>query len=150
MRSPRNGPSMSGSGAEVVERLVLDSSAYSLFRSGHQRALDVIAGAITVVMPAIVIGELEAAFEMGSRARENRSVLHAFVSEPFVTVAETTRAVAQRYGRVFGALRRAGTPIPTNDIWIAATTLELDGHLLTFDGDFRHVADLPATILSVD
>jgi hypothetical protein len=48
--------------------------------------------------------------------------------------------VARRYGRLFADLRRAGTPIPINDIWIAATTLDCGGHLLTFDGDFKVIA----------
>jgi tRNA(fMet)-specific endonuclease VapC len=59
--------------------------------------------------------------------------------------------VAIRYGRFFADLRRAGTPIPTNDLWIAATALDSGAHLLTFDGDFERIAALDCTILlSVD
>jgi tRNA(fMet)-specific endonuclease VapC len=106
-----------------------------------------ISTAPVVVVPTVVVGELVAAFESGSRARENHLTLGEFLDEPFVITADVTRAVSTRYGRVFAALRRAGTPIPVNDIWVAATTLALDGHLLTFDGDFRHVRGLQATIL---
>lgn len=138
---------MSDFGAEGVDRLVLDTSAYWHLRVGDERTLDMVASARSVVLPVVVLGELEAAFRMGSRERENRVALREFSSEEFVTVADTTRPVAVRYGEVFAQLRRAGTPIPVHDIWIAATTLEVGGHLLTFDHDFRHVADLAVTIL---
>jgi len=139
---------MGDSGADIIERLVLDTSAYSHFRAGHPLALDAIASAVAVVIPVTVLGELVAALEMGSRTRENRSVLREFLAEPFVTVVDTTRSVAERYGRLFADLRGAGTPIPANDIWIAATALVVEGHLLTFDADFRHVKGLSATILA--
>jgi tRNA(fMet)-specific endonuclease VapC len=53
--------------------------------------------------------------------------------------------LSARYGEVFSQLKRAGTPIPTNDIWIAAVTLECGAHLLSFDEDFSHVAGLSWT-----
>lgn len=139
---------MTRSGAEVSGRLVLDTSAYSHFRAGDERVLDLIAAAEVVLLPTIVLGELEAAFALGRRERENRELLAAFLAEPFVSILPVTPAVARRYGRVFADLRRAGTPIPTNDIWIAATTLDCGGHLLTFDGDFDAVAALDHTVLT--
>jgi predicted nucleic acid-binding protein len=63
-------------------------------------------------------------------------------------VAPVTVEVARRYGEVFATLRRNGTPIPANGIWIAATTLEVGGHLLTFDHDFATIAGLPHDVLS--
>jgi tRNA(fMet)-specific endonuclease VapC len=44
-------------------------------------------------------------------------------------------------------LRQAGTPIPTNDVWIAATTAGTDGRLVTFDRDFTRVPDLRYLLL---
>ena len=49
-------------------------------------------------------------------------------------------------GELFVALRRAGTPIPVNDIWIAAATIDAGAHLLTFDSDFDRIAQLDRTI----
>lgn len=138
---------MSASGAEVVERLVLDTSAYSRFRTGHAAMGDMIARAPVVLIPVVVLGELEAAFEIGSRTVENRLSLAEFLAEPFVAVYDVTRAVARRYGEVFSRLRRAGTPVATNDIWIAATTIDSGGHLITFDSDFGRIEGLSRTIL---
>jgi tRNA(fMet)-specific endonuclease VapC len=138
---------MNRSGVRPVQRLILDTSAYSHFRAGDERVLDWIAAAETVVLPAIVLGELEAAFALGRRERENRMLLTEFLAELFVTTLPVTPMVARRYGLLFAGLRRAGTPIPVNDLWIAATTLDCGGHLLTFDGDFKVVASLDCTLL---
>lgn len=139
---------MSPSGAEFTGRLVLDTSAYSHFRAGDERVLAFIAFAEIVFLPTIVLGELEAAFLLGRREQENRILLAEFLAEPFVSILPVTSAVAHHYGRILTELRRAGTPIPINDIWIAATSLDCGGHLLTFDGDFERVAALDCTVLT--
>jgi len=138
---------MTGSGDDVFDRLVLDTSAYSHFRAGHPQVLDQLAEAAAVVVPVTVLGELEAAFQLGRRARENRLTLAEFLREPFVTVWPTTTAVARHYGRLFAELKRAGTPIPVNDVWIAAACLDCVGRLVTFDGDFTRIPGLDYTLL---
>ena len=137
----------SGSDAERVPRLMLDTSAYSRFRSGDTRVRDLIADADLVMVPAPVIGELHGAFELGSRARENRVALGELLAEPFVQFIPVTETVARHYGRAFASLRRAGTPIPANDIWIAACALDQGACLVTFDHDFERVPGLDRLIL---
>ncbi len=135
-------------GAEAVSRLVLDTSAYSHMRAGHDAVLDFIARAEVVILTATVLGELAAAFEHGGRTRENKTVLAQFLDEPFVASQPVTEDVARHYGRIHARLRRAGTPIPINDVWIAAATVDCGGHLLTFDREFARVEGLDATILT--
>ena len=130
---------MPTSGAERVSRLVLDTSAYSHFRRGHAGVIDALARAERVLIPMTVLGELEAAFELGSRARDNRRVLDDFLAEPFVDLLDITASVARHYGRVFSTLTRACAPLPVNDVWIAAATLDCGGTLLTFDRDFDRI-----------
>jgi predicted nucleic acid-binding protein len=139
---------MPTSGVDPIRRVVLDTSAYSHFRAGHGTVLDLLAAADAILLPVTVLGELEAGFEMGRRARENRTTLARFLQEPFVTVLPTTPDVARRYGQTFARLRQAGTPIPTNDIWIAAATLDAGGRLLTFDAHFQQVAGLECVLLA--
>jgi tRNA(fMet)-specific endonuclease VapC len=139
---------MTPSGAEQIARLVLDTSAYSNFRAGHQGAHDLIAAAEAVLIPTIVIGELEAGFQFGRRERENRTLLAEFLSEPFVLISPVTPSVARHYGRLFADLRRAGTPIPINDIWIGATTVDCGGHLLTFDEHFDKMSSVDRTVFA--
>ena len=130
-----------------TDRLVLDTSAYSHLRTGHPQVIDYVADAPVVIMPVTVLGELEAAFELGSRVQENRHALAELLNEPFVSVLDVTSETVRHYARIFVALRRAGTPIPMNDVWIAAATMECRGCLLTFDSDYRHVAELDYTLL---
>jgi tRNA(fMet)-specific endonuclease VapC len=141
---------MTRSGAEFSGRLVLDTSAYSHFRAGDERVLGFIAAAEVVFLPTVALGELEAGFTLGRRERENRLLLAEFLAEPFVSTLHVTPSVARRYGRLFADLRRAGTPIPINDVWIAATTQDCGGHLLSFDGDFQRIAALDCTVLTPD
>jgi tRNA(fMet)-specific endonuclease VapC len=116
-------------------------------RAGHGEVLDLIAGAEVVLVPVTVLGELEAGFELGRRPRENRMTLASFLAESFVSVIPTTTEVARRYGRLFARLRRAATPIPVNDIWIAAATVDCGGRLITFDSDFARVEGLDCIVL---
>jgi tRNA(fMet)-specific endonuclease VapC len=140
---------MTSSGVEGFERLVLDTSAYSHLRHGHETVLDYVAAAGIVLFPMIVLGELEAAYELGTRHRENRLMLEEFLDEPFVSTLPLTRSVTRRYGSLFAQLRTAGTPIPVNDVWIAATTIDAGGHLLTLDADFQSIGSLDCTVLAV-
>ena len=137
----------SGASTERVQRLALDTSAYSKLRSGDTRVRDLIAEAEAVLVPTPVLGELHGAFALGSRTRENRAALSDFLAEPFVSVVPVSETVARHYGRVFAALRRAGTPIPANDMWIAACAIDQGACLLTFDHDFANIAGLDHILL---
>jgi tRNA(fMet)-specific endonuclease VapC len=136
------------SGSSIAPRLVLDTSAYSRLRAGSDAVMDQVAAAEVVYMPTVVLGELEAGFRLGRRTEENRVTLSEFLSETFVAVLPVSRRVARRYGQLFAQLRRAGTPIPVNDIWIAACAIERAAHLLTFDRDFERVEGLDCTVLA--
>jgi tRNA(fMet)-specific endonuclease VapC len=129
------------------DRLVVDTSAYSHFRAGHPEAIDCLARAAAIILPTIVLGELEAAFRLGSRERENRHALDELLVEPFVAVQPVNVEVSREYGEIFAALRRAGTPIPVNDIWIAACARSTGATLLTFDRDFERIPELRCRLL---
>jgi tRNA(fMet)-specific endonuclease VapC len=128
-------------------RIAIDTSAYSHFRGNHAEVVDRIAAADLVYLPTIILGELEAAFRLGRRTADNRAKLEEFMHEDFVRILPVTREVARRYGELFAELRAAGTPIPVNDIWIAATTMDAGAELVTFDSDFNRIPRLERTIL---
>lgn len=130
------------------EHLALDTSAYANLRRGHALVVAWLAAADVVDVSVTVLGELEAGFRLGSRNDENVATLVEFLSEPFVHVQDVTKRVARRYGHLFAALRRAGTPLPVNDIWIAATAIEAGAHLVTFDSDFGRIEGLACSILT--
>jgi predicted nucleic acid-binding protein len=70
-----------------------------------------LASADALLVPVIVLGELQGGFELGARARTNRHALTEFLSEPFVLVLETTADVARHYGQIYARQRRAGRPV---------------------------------------
>lgn len=138
---------MTSSGIEAHSRLALDTSAFSRMRGGDSAVLDLLAAAEVVILPVTVLGEMEAGFLLGRRLKENRVRLAEFLAESFVKIRSTTPDVARRYGELFAQLKQAGTPIPVNDVWIAAATIDCGGHLLTFDRHFSRVPGLACTIL---
>jgi predicted nucleic acid-binding protein len=117
----------------------LDTSGYSIFKQGHEGALDILQRAEEIVLPAIVVGELLAGFRMGSRDRVNRRELRAFLDAPRVRVAPLGAETAERYAEIMAYLRGRGEPIPTNDVWIASCAMEWGLRLLTTDGHFERL-----------
>jgi tRNA(fMet)-specific endonuclease VapC len=116
--------------------LVLDTNAYSDWRRSG-RWHDRIAVADRVILPATVIGELHHGFRKGALFHENARKLREFLAEPQVAIHPTTFRTAEIYGKFTNFLQQQGTPIPTNDIWIAAAVHECRGRLVSRDEHFR-------------
>ena len=93
-------------------------------------------------MSPIVLGELMFGVRNGSRCEHNMDELHRFVSHPVVEPIDLTAISADRYARIAAQLRKQGTPIPANDIWIAAQTMETGAELVTLDHHFENVQGL--------
>lgn len=120
----------------------LDTCAYSRLMLAEPAVRACMEEADVLIMPVVVLGELHAGFEAGTRAVENENRLFSFLELPGVRVQDITWDIARRYAILVNELRRKGTPIPTNDIWIAATALELGARLITYDGHFRTIPGL--------
>jgi tRNA(fMet)-specific endonuclease VapC len=127
-----------------MKRVLLDTNAYVGFLSGEERVLDVLAGADTVFMSAVVLGELFAGFRGGTKEKANRALLDRFLAKPTVAVLDVTQETAEIFGDLKSALKRSGTPLPINDVWIAAHAVETGSVLVTFD---KHFQDIPAVRL---
>jgi len=125
-----------------MTRVLLDTSAYSAFLRGHEDIHRNLQEADEIHLNAIVLGELRAGFQHGARRRDNEKELHAFLASPRVTVADITPETALRYAEIVNSLRRSGSPIPTNDIWIAATAMQHGLELVTTDNHFRKVPQI--------
>jgi tRNA(fMet)-specific endonuclease VapC len=131
-----------------MSRTLIDTSAYANLRRGDTQIIDALARAEVVLISTITLGELEAGFLLGSRLQENRTSLDDFLQEPFVKVVEITPEVARRYGRLFAILRRAGTPLPINEVWIAACAEAAGAKLVTYDRDFARIPHLDCVVLA--
>ncbi len=133
-----------------MSRWCLDTSAYSHLIRGDASAVDVVRRATWVGVPSIVIGELLAGFRMGSKRRENESDLARFLKEPVVHPLEVDRDAASHYADIVVALRRNGTPVPTNDIWIASLAARESASVLTYDAHFASIDRVSSQILGAE
>ena len=119
---------------------LVDTNAYAQLLGGDERVLDVLGEAETVYMSAVVVGELLAGFRGGSRLRENRAQLSRFLQQPTVRPLEVSAETAEVFGQIKDTLKRAGTPIPMNDVWLSAQAIETGSVIVTFD---RHFVVVP-------
>jgi tRNA(fMet)-specific endonuclease VapC len=95
-----------------------------------------------VVIPLVVLAEMKAGFNGGSQRARNESLMSAFLAKPTVSVVSPGRETAEHYARLFVQLKRAGTPIPDNDLWIGSLALEHDLCLVTRDRHFEKIPQL--------
>jgi tRNA(fMet)-specific endonuclease VapC len=101
-------------------------------------------------MPSVVLGELLRGFLAGSHRHKNEEALAEFLSEPVVEEITVDLEVARIYAEIVVSLRRAGTPLPTNDAWIAACSARAGAPLLTFDEHFRSIGRIGTILLQAD
>jgi tRNA(fMet)-specific endonuclease VapC len=120
-------------------RLLVDTSAYSAFMRGHREIKAAVQEADDIFVNSIVLGELRAGFIKGRRRRKNDVELNTFLASPRVKLLDVTEETADRYAVILNSLWEAGTPIPTNDIWIAASAMEHGLELLTTDEHYQNV-----------
>jgi len=125
-----------------VKKVLLDTNAYAALLRGDERVLDVLAKAEHVYFSAVVLGELFAGFRGGSLFFENKQRLDQFMARPQVALLSVGRETADVFGTVKHQLKRDGTPIPLNDVWIASHAMETGAVLVTYDKHFRQVAGL--------
>ncbi len=122
--------------------ILLDTNAIVALFKGDASILEMAARADCVYVSAITVGELEAGFRGGSRYAENLAILNRFLSKPTVAVLPVGRETGECFGRVKDALRRKGSPIPINDVWLAAQSMETGAVLVSYDRHFEAVAGL--------
>jgi tRNA(fMet)-specific endonuclease VapC len=125
----------------AVKRL-LDTNAYTALKRNHEGVATVVRESAQLVFSMVVVGELLFGFRNGTRFARNAKELDELLATPRVSLLPVTRTTADRFGRIAAALRKAGTPIPTNDVWIAAHAFESGAELVTFDKHFEAIDGL--------
>lgn len=124
-------------------KLALDTNAYRLMMDGEPRAVLLARTAERLLMPVPVLAELRFGFLNGTRGRENEAHLLRFLDRPRVLVLSCDEETTVRYAELKLQLKKQGTPIPINDVWIAALVLQHHAMLFTRDSDFERVPQLP-------
>ena len=123
-------------------KLCLDTNIYSAFKNGNQEIRNILENADEVLIPVTVLGELYSGFQIGRLTEKNLTELDEFLSKPGVSIIELSKEIAFRYGFITKELRKHGSLIPTNDIWIAAATMDTGSILLSCDKHFKRVPGL--------
>lgn len=126
-----------------MRRLLLDTNAYSAIMKGHgDRILSAIDDANHIVFSTIVIGELHAGFREGNRLTQNVETLKEFLSDPLIEIKGISQETAEIFGELKYILKKQDTPLPLNDIWIAAQCVEHGAILATYDQHFKQIMGL--------
>jgi len=128
-------------------KLLLDTSAYVEFKRNVVEVVEIIVRAELILFSPVILGELLFGFRNGTRFKENMDDLNKFLQHEVVKLVQIGEITSDRYSRIAAKLKRQGTPIPTNDIWIAAQTMEHGAELITSDQHFETIDGLVYTIL---
>ncbi len=120
-------------------RVALDTKRYVDLCRGVSQTVSLLEEAETIVLPFVVVAELRAGFLHGRRPAENERVLRRFLAKTGVQVFFPDDQTTHHYASVFRQLRKQGTPIPTNDMWLAAIVLQHNLLLHSRDAHFDHL-----------
>ena len=126
------------------KKIIIDTSAYSAFIMGNaniKRSLD---KSDEIFINPIILGELLNGFIMGKYENKNRNILNDFLASPRVDILNIDGDTSERYAAILKFLYEKGMPIPTNDIWIAATAMQFGLKVLTLD---KHFLKLPQILI---
>jgi tRNA(fMet)-specific endonuclease VapC len=126
----------------AIRNILLDTNAYVAFKQGTADAVEVLQYTPRIGINSIVLGELLSGFAIGTREEENRQELEQFLASERVDQLVVDIETAAHYAVVYRELRRRGRPIPTNDMWIAATALQHRLAIFSHDEHFHEVAGL--------
>ena len=123
-------------------RVALDTNRLTDLFQGDAELAELLATCDEVWLPLIVLAEIKAGFYGGTQQHRNEVLLRKFMAKPTVGMVLPGRETAEQYARLFVQLKRAGTPVPDNDLWIAALALENDLALITRDRHFDNIPQL--------
>ena len=122
-----------------MSHILVDTSAYSEHLRGRPEVKAAIQRASAIGLSVVSIGELKAGFLKGGRTRRNEEFLRSFLASPRARAIPVDEETANRYAAIRDYLRRQGTPVPTNDVRIAATAAQYSLRLLTLDSHFLQI-----------
>lgn len=125
-----------------MKRIIIDTNFYAAFKKNVIEAVTLLKRAEYIAINTVILGELLAGFRCGSRDRENRLELDQFLDSARVAVITLDDETAEFYAQIFSELRLKGRPIPSNDLWLAASSLQHGLALATYDDHFRNITGL--------
>ena len=120
--------------------LILDTNALSAAADREPAALKIVAGAESLAVPVIVLGEYRLGIAQSRYRKDYEDWLREWIT--VVKILEVDERTSQHYATIGLELKAMGKPIPTNDLWIAALCRQHSLSLLSRDRHFDVVAGL--------
>jgi len=130
-----------------LKEILLDTSAYSALFRGNDQVKEILQEVVEVALNPVILGELQSGFSSGHFEDKNRQLLKDFMLTPRVRVYPVDLETSERYASIWAYLRGEGTPIPTNDLWIAASAMQHGLTVLTADMHFLKVPQVLTRII---
>jgi predicted nucleic acid-binding protein len=125
-----------------MKRILIDTNAYAAFKKNDTEAVNTLKTVEYIGVNIVVLGELLSGFMVGDREVKNRKELDQFLDSPRVNLIQLDEETAEFYARVYWDLKRKGKPIPTNDLWVAASAMRHALALFTYDEHFNNIDGL--------
>lgn len=122
-----------------MKKVLLDTNAYSALLKGDEIVLKAIGEADILFISVVMLGELYAGFSGGTRESDNKKQLNSFLLKSTVRILSVSKETAEIFGAIKHQLKSAGTPVPINDVWIAAHAMESGSRLITYDQHFKQI-----------
>jgi predicted nucleic acid-binding protein len=126
-------------------KICIDTNVAISLLNGKDKTLRIIDKYHDVLLPIIVAGELRLGAYRSTKISENLVKIDAL--EMRCEIIDVDSSVADVYGRIKSKLYASGTPIPENDIWIAACCMSVSAPLLSTDAHFKFVESLDLVML---
>ena len=125
-----------------MKKIILDTNAYSHYLRGDQKILNMLGIADVVYMSIFVLGELFTGFKGGEKEIKNKENLDIFLNKPVISILNATIETAEIFALIKNNLKIKRIPLPINDIWIAAHTIETGSLLITYDQHFKNIDNI--------
>ena len=123
----------------AIRGILLDTNAYAAFKHGTGESIEILRHAPLIGMNSVVLGELLCGFALGKYETINKQELKLFLSFQRVKLLSINDNTAEYYSKVYTQLKHKGKPIPTNDMWVAATAIENDLAIFSYDIHFQSI-----------
>jgi predicted nucleic acid-binding protein len=128
-----------------MKKLLIDTNIYSDAMRGEKYAIDILRRNVQLFISPVVVGELLAGFKRGKQEEKNKKQLDEFLSRERVFQLSISTGTSEFYAFILNQLKEQGTPIPTNDIWIAASAMENGAGVATRDEHFSKIKGIILT-----
>ena len=123
-------------------RLLVDTNRLTDFFRTEPGVVDTLERAAEIYLSFITLAEIKSGFRAGSRRLENERLLRSLLSQTDIKVLFPDFETTEVYAQLMAGLRKAGTPIPTNDLWIASLAVQHNLGLFTRDAHFKRLPQL--------